>query len=75
MGGAALAGSAVKEGIINEVAAFIAPKMVGGSAAKTPVGGSGIERLSDALMMGAPTVEPIGGDILIRWEVKGCLPG
>ena len=74
-GGAALAGSAVKEGIINEVAAFIAPKMVGGSAAKTPVGGSGIERLSDALMMGAPTVEPIGGDILIRWEVKGCLPG
>ncbi|MBQ3378356.1 MAG: bifunctional diaminohydroxyphosphoribosylaminopyrimidine deaminase/5-amino-6-(5-phosphoribosylamino)uracil reductase RibD [Clostridia bacterium] len=70
-GGAELAGSAVKEGIINEVAAFIAPKMVGGRDAKTPVGGAGIERLSDALVLGRPEAELIGGDILIRWEVGG----
>ncbi|MBR2742192.1 MAG: bifunctional diaminohydroxyphosphoribosylaminopyrimidine deaminase/5-amino-6-(5-phosphoribosylamino)uracil reductase RibD [Clostridia bacterium] len=75
-GGAELAGSAVKEGIINEVTAFIAPKMVGGSTAKTPVGGAGIEKLADALKLSAPEAELIGGDIMIRWEVESlCLPG
>jgi len=69
-GGASLAGCAVKDGVISEVTAYIAPKLFGGSTAKTPVGGDGIEKVEDALMLDEPKIELICGDVMIRWKVK-----
>lgn len=69
-GGATLAGCAIKEGIVNEAVAYIAPKMFGGACAKTPVGGDGFEHVKDALMLCNPETEHFDGDVMIRWEVK-----
>lgn len=69
-GGATLAGCAAKEGILNEVVAYIAPKLVGGEKAKTPIGGEGIKKIADAVMLENPVVEKILDDVMIKWEVK-----
>ena len=38
-GGATLNDAALRAGIVQEVVTYIAPKMIGGAAAPTPVGG------------------------------------
>jgi len=65
-GGGIINEAFLREGLIDEVYAFIAPKLIGGSEAKTPVEGQGIARLSDALQLHTIGVEQIGEDILIH---------
>ena len=62
-----------RSGIVNSVQAYIAPKIAGGLAAKSPVGGAGIERLSDAVQLSVKSVERLGPDILVTADVeKNC---
>ncbi len=68
-GGGELNFSVMKEGLCRKVFVFIAPKILGGASAKTPVGGAGIERLGDCVKLSAPKVSPIGDDILLEYEV------
>lgn len=68
-GGGTLNESALREGIVQEVNVFIAPKIFGGHA-KTPVEGLGVELPSDALEMDMKAVEMVGDDILITYRVK-----
>ena len=65
-GGSTLAFSALSEGIVDKVISFIAPKIVGGKDALSPVGGDGIRQLSDAIMLHDIAVKRIGKDIMIR---------
>jgi diaminohydroxyphosphoribosylaminopyrimidine deaminase/5-amino-6-(5-phosphoribosylamino)uracil reductase len=65
-GGATVLGSFLDEGEIDEVYAFIAPKLVGGSKAPSPMGGSGVTRMANARRLTACLVEPMGEDWLIR---------
>ncbi|MBO6107881.1 MAG: bifunctional diaminohydroxyphosphoribosylaminopyrimidine deaminase/5-amino-6-(5-phosphoribosylamino)uracil reductase RibD [Eubacterium sp.] len=64
--------------LIDRVYAYIAPKLSGGEAAKGPVGGAGVERLSDALRLTDVEVMTLGEDILISGkslktlEKTGC---
>lgn len=53
-------------GWIDEVYAFVAPKLIGGREAKTPVEGLGLARLSDAMVLHDIEVERCGQDILIH---------
>ncbi len=53
------------EGLVDEVLAFVAPKIIGGKMAKTPVEGEGIELMSQAIHLKNRIVEPIDEDILI----------
>lgn len=55
----------LSEGLIDEVCAFIAPKIIGGHAALSPVEGNGIEKMADAVALKDITVEQMGNDIMI----------
>jgi diaminohydroxyphosphoribosylaminopyrimidine deaminase/5-amino-6-(5-phosphoribosylamino)uracil reductase len=69
-GGSTLAFSALKEGIVAKVVSFIAPKILGGSIAPTPVGGDGVEKMEDAIALTNITVKKVGEDLMIEAFVK-----
>lgn len=69
-GGGILNYSAVTSGIVNEVHAYIAPKILGGSNAPTPVGGQGIEKPDLAAMFRLKDMEIIGDDVLLKYIRK-----
>ena len=63
--GGILAAKAIADGTIQKIMAFIAPKVVGGQTAPSPVGDLGITRMSEALSLKKVTVQTIDRDILI----------
>lgn len=69
-GGGTLNYSALRAGIVNEVQMFIAPKIFGGTDAKSPVEGMGVELPDEASKMRFKTMSNIGEDILIRYIVE-----
>ena len=68
-GGGSLNWSALQSGIVHKVQAYIAPKMFGGMAAKTPVTGLGIDTPNNAFFLTNSTVTLLGEDLLIESEV------
>lgn len=66
-GGATVAGAFLDAGLVNKVTFFIAPKIVGGVAAPSAVGGAGVEKMANALELDRITVIQRGLDI----EVTG----
>ncbi|WP_333792310.1 bifunctional diaminohydroxyphosphoribosylaminopyrimidine deaminase/5-amino-6-(5-phosphoribosylamino)uracil reductase RibD [Megamonas funiformis] len=68
-GGATLSGSFVAKKLVDKVDFFIAPKIVGGKEAKTPVAGTGILNLQEALMLKDIQIEKLEEDILIIGRV------
>jgi len=63
--GAALMGSVIDAGLVDKVAAFIGPVIIGGTDALTVVGGIGVSEVSSALKLDRIRVEQIGSDVLI----------
>jgi len=63
-GGSEVLGSFLDADEIDEVHVFIAAGLAGGAEAKSPIGGRGIARLSDALLFGGWEIERIGNDVL-----------
>ena len=57
----------LKGGYINEIRAFIAPKIIGGAEALTPVTGDGIEKMSDSFGFKLESVDTINGDIYAKY--------
>lgn len=68
-GGATLSGSFVAKKLVDKVYFFIAPKIVGGKEAKTPVAGTGILNLQEALALKDIQFEKLEEDILIIGRV------
>ncbi|MEY3867283.1 MAG: hypothetical protein RLZZ338_1174 [Cyanobacteriota bacterium] len=68
--GGTLAAHAIAEGSVQKVLAFIAPKIIGGQGAPTPVGELGFASMMDALTLEKVTIRKIGNDCLI----EGYLP-
>lgn len=64
-GGSTLNGAMLERGLINKLYWFIAPKMVGGSHAPGPVGGAGVELMSQALVLKDSQLTRLGEDYLI----------
>ena len=69
-GGSQLNFSFVEKGLINRVHCYIAPKLLGGITAKTPVGGTGIPQLAQALKLKTPKIEIVGQDVLLDFEIE-----
>lgn len=69
-GGGTLNDSALRSGIVNEVHAYIAPKLFGGASAKTPVMGAGVEHPADAFSIKNVRLEQVGDDILFIGELQ-----
>lgn len=68
-GGATLSGSFVAKKLVDKVYFFIAPKIIGGKEAKTPVAGTGILNLQEALTLKDIKIEKLEEDILIIGRV------
>ena len=68
-GGATLSGSFVAKKLVDKVDFFIAPKIVGGKEAKTPVAGTGILNLQEALALKDIQIEKLEEDVLIIGRV------
>ena len=62
-GGAGLLGSFHDAGSIDEVHVCLAPKLIGGDKALSPVGGIGIADIRDAMEFGAAAVRVLDGDV------------
>ena len=69
-GGSELNFDALSEGIVDKVYAFIAPKIIGGNTAKTPVGGQGKATMEDAFHLYNIEVCRFGDDIMIEGYIK-----
>lgn len=65
-GGSTLAFSAMRDGLVDKVISFIAPKILGGEKAPTPVGGDGIEKMEDAIALNNLKTRKIGEDIMVE---------
>ncbi len=64
-GGGILNSGMLKEHLVNRVYAFIAPKLVGGQNAKSPVSGYGVEYMADAYKLNEPSIIRFKEDIMI----------
>ena len=69
-GGGQINFSALEAGIVNKIYAFIAPKLFGGSAAKSPVAGEGIAGVEDAFSFKISEILRFDEDILIEYEAN-----
>ncbi len=67
-GGGGLNESALRQGIVSEVRAFIAPKIFGGRA-KSPVEGTGVELPEQATGLQLIEVQYFGEDLCLRYRV------
>ncbi len=70
-GGGGLHESLFREGLVNEAVVYIAPKVVGGADAKSPVEGLGLARMAEAYRLEKPRVDVLGDDVKITMT---CLP-
>ena len=68
-GGGTLNAAFLEAGCVDEVWAFIAPKIIGGKGAKTPVSGKGIDKMCDAIKLQNIDILNINGDILIKGKI------
>ena len=70
-GGGTLNFAALNAGVVNRVQAYIAPKIIGGRMAPSPVGGTGKAKMSEAVVLKNSTIKKIGSDYMIESEVYG----
>ena len=69
-GGPKLAGAFLDAGEVDEIRLFIAPVVLGGSNARDPLEGEGVERISEAIRALALDVERIADDVLITARLR-----
>ncbi len=68
-GGATVLASSLQSGCVDGVAVFVAPKIIGGAGAPSPVGGIGAEHMRDALALKTMTMRQMGDDVLLEASV------
>ena len=73
-GGGGLLGSLLDAGLADEFHVFIAPVLLGGTAAPPPVGGLGVAKLADALHLAEFTATPSAPDVYLHGVVPTSLP-
>lgn len=64
-GGGMILGSLFDAGLVDKVHAFIAPVIIGGAEAASPVAGQGVPAMAQAWRLQRTNLEPIGADWLI----------
>lgn len=69
-GGGKLHASFLEKNLINRVYAYIAPKLIGGSSALSPIEGIGMEKMDFARQLDDVEVKRLGNDILVTGIMK-----
>lgn len=64
-GGGDIHGTVLKSGLVNRIYCYVAPKLIGGKNAKSPVEGDGFLRMKDALDIREMEIIKLGNDICI----------
>ena len=64
-GGGTLMGSLFDQALVDKVVSFVAPTIVGGSSAPSPVGGQGVETIGEARQLQRVKVMRLGADVAI----------
>ena len=70
--GPALAAAAVQQDCVQEVAAVIAPKLLGGEPARTPLGDLGLAGMDQVLSLDCVPGQSLGQDLLLEGLVSSC---
>lgn len=68
-GGGTLAAAVLAAGLVDRVYFFVAPRLIGGVGALTPVEGAGVSRLAEAWRIEALQVRRVGQDLLVSGDV------
>lgn len=71
-GGGRLMGSLFDADEVDEVHVFIANKLIGGADAPTPLAGTGIELMPQAVTLHDPTINYLEGDIYLHGRTTGA---
>jgi diaminohydroxyphosphoribosylaminopyrimidine deaminase/5-amino-6-(5-phosphoribosylamino)uracil reductase len=66
--GPALAAAALQQGCVQRIAAVLAPKLLGGEAARTPLGDLGLVDVNQAQPWAAEALQALGPDLL--WQLS-----
>ena len=69
--GGTLAAAAIAAGAVQKVCAFIAPKVIGGVGAPSPVGELGLSKMTDALSLSRVSWQRIGDDLRLDGYLGG----
>lgn len=69
-GGGILLGSLFDLGLVDKVIAFIAPIIIGGAEAKTPVAGEGVSQVTEAFRLERTKVGTLGDDVVVSGYVS-----
>jgi diaminohydroxyphosphoribosylaminopyrimidine deaminase/5-amino-6-(5-phosphoribosylamino)uracil reductase len=70
-GGSGLLGSLFDAALVDKVVAFIAPVIIGGADAPSPVGGQGARTIADALRLAHVHYEVVDGDMMVVGYPEG----
>lgn len=65
-GGAAIHGACLEARLADYAYVYLAPKFIGGQTAAGPIGGKGISRMADAVMLADVKTTPLGADWLME---------
>ena len=68
-GGSEVLGSFFDAGLIDQVLVFIAPKLIGGRAAKSPLGGEGLSKMLDAAILRELKNYRLEGDVIVEGKI------
>lgn len=74
-GGAELNWSMLEAGLVQKVQVYLAPKLLGGLTARSPIGGQGVPEPGRGWWLENSVIHPIGEDFLIESEVAYCVHG
>ena len=69
-GGGTFHGTVLKSGLVRRIYCYMAPKLIGGKEAKSPVEGSGFSLMREALEVHDTEILKIGSDICITGLVR-----
>lgn len=69
-GGNRLLGAFFDAGAVDEAHVFIAPKLLGGSSALSPIGGQGSSKMSDSWRLESPQIRQLDGDVYVSGRVN-----
>jgi diaminohydroxyphosphoribosylaminopyrimidine deaminase/5-amino-6-(5-phosphoribosylamino)uracil reductase len=70
-GGGEIIASLLRLKLVDELRVAIGPMIIGGQNARSFVGGTGIEKLSDAPRLSAPKVRIYDADVILEYTVLG----
>ena len=69
-GGSEISGSVFREKLVDKVIYFLAPKIIGGKNAPSPVGGRGVDQLKDFIQIKNMSVARLGDDLVVEGNIQ-----